>query len=112
MTYAAKIDPAERRLDPARPADELERVVRALHPHVGTYLELEGGARLGVTRAELAPGDTVAPGELAPRGGELLLGCEPGALRIAAVRPPGKREMAVADYLRGHPAPSLAPAVS
>ena len=47
-TYAEKIDPAERRLDPARPAAELERTVRALNPHVGAYLELDGGGRLGV----------------------------------------------------------------
>ncbi len=35
VTYAEKITPADRLLDPARPAVELERVVRALHPHVG-----------------------------------------------------------------------------
>ena len=46
-TYAEKISPAERRLDPARPAAELERTVRALNPHVGAYLELDGGQRLG-----------------------------------------------------------------
>ena len=39
-TYAEKIDRAERRLDPGRPAAELERVVRALTPHVGAYVEL------------------------------------------------------------------------
>src|SRR5256885_1292842 len=41
-TYAAKIDPAERRLDPVRPAVELERAVRALRPHIGAYLDLDG----------------------------------------------------------------------
>ena len=50
MTYAEKIDSGERALDPRRPAPELERRVRALTPHVGTYLELEGGDRLGVAR--------------------------------------------------------------
>src|SRR5215213_2817253 len=49
-TYAEKIDPAERRLDPARPAAEVDRVVRALTPHVGAYLE-QGDTRLGVRRA-------------------------------------------------------------
>ena len=42
VTYAEKIDPAERRLDPSRPAAELERVVRALTPGIGTYLEWKG----------------------------------------------------------------------
>ena len=50
-TYAEKIEPAERRLDPARPATELARVVRALTPHVGAYLETADGERLGVRRA-------------------------------------------------------------
>src|SRR5206468_2747444 len=51
-TYAEKISPEERRLDPASPADELERRVRALTPHVGAYLELDDGTRLGVRAAE------------------------------------------------------------
>ncbi len=55
-TYAEKIAPAERRLDPARPAIELERTVRALTPHIGAYLELEGGERLGVLAATAEPG--------------------------------------------------------
>ena len=44
MTYAGKIDPAERLLDPRRPAVELERTVRALNPHIGSYLELEAAS--------------------------------------------------------------------
>ena len=39
-TYAEKVGPSERRLDPARPAEQLARTVRALTPHVGAYLEL------------------------------------------------------------------------
>ena len=42
VTYAEKIEPAERRLDPARPAAELAAKVRALTPHVGAYLETAG----------------------------------------------------------------------
>ncbi|HEU0025325.1 MAG TPA: methionyl-tRNA formyltransferase, partial [Thermoleophilaceae bacterium] len=37
-TYAEKITSDDRLLDPGRPAEELERRVRALTPHVGTYL--------------------------------------------------------------------------
>ena len=44
-TYAEKIAPEERRLDPKRPAVELARTVRALTPHVGAYLETSGGER-------------------------------------------------------------------
>jgi methionyl-tRNA formyltransferase len=106
-TYAEKIRPDERHLDPARPAPELERRVRALNPQVGTHLELDGDERLGV-RAARAVGDGPAAGQIANRDGELLLGCVDGALRLDLVQPPGRRPMAAADYLRGHPLPSRA----
>jgi methionyl-tRNA formyltransferase len=102
-TYAEKIDPAERRLDPTRPAIELERVVRALNPHIGAYLELEGGERLGIRAAAAEPG-TLAAGTIEADGG-LLLGCGEGALRLLRVRPSGGREMDTEAYLRGNPAP-------
>jgi methionyl-tRNA formyltransferase len=108
MTYAEKIDPSERALDPRRPAIELERTVRALHPHIGSYLELDGGDRLGVVRAEVQDLDPPRAGELRADAGALVLGCDPGGLRILSVRPPGRRAMSAADYLRGHPAPRLA----
>jgi methionyl-tRNA formyltransferase len=108
MTYAEKIDPGERVLDPRRPADELERTIRALNPHIGTYLELEGGERLGVVRAEGVAADGLEVGQLRADRDAFILGCNPGALRATRVRPPGRREMTAADYLRGHPAPRLA----
>jgi len=106
-TYAEKIDPAERQLDPSRPAIELERTVRALHPQIGAYLDLAGGVRLGVTEARLGEGDA-ATGMIEARDGALFLGCEPGVLRIERLKPAGGREMTAAEYLRGHPAPQLA----
>jgi methionyl-tRNA formyltransferase len=107
VTYAEKIDSAERRLDPARPAAELAHTVRALTPHVGAYLELDGGERLGVRRARAVEGDPGA-GEVAMADGELLVGCGEGALRLEVVQPPGGRPMDADAYLRGHPAPVLA----
>jgi methionyl-tRNA formyltransferase len=104
-TYAQKIDRTERRLDPARPAAELERVVRALSPHIGAYLELDGGERLGVLLARAQP-DGPAPGELEATD-RLRLGCGDGSLRLVEVRPPGGRPMDAGAYLRGHPAPRL-----
>ena len=62
MTIATKIDPEDRRLDPARGAHELERRVRALSPHVGTYVELPDGERLGVRTARAAIGVVGARG--------------------------------------------------
>ncbi len=103
-TYAEKIDPAERRLDPARTAPELARIVRALTPHVGAYLEVEEGHRLGVRRA-VAVDAALAPAELRVEEGELLLGCAAGALRLEVVQPQGGKPMAADAYLRGHAVP-------
>lgn len=60
-TYAEKIGPADRLLDPARPAAELERAVRALHPHIGARVALPDNTLLGVRRARLAHEEEGAP---------------------------------------------------
>jgi methionyl-tRNA formyltransferase len=103
-TYASKIDPRERRLDPARAAEELERVVRALTPDIGAYLTLPGGERLGVNSARVTDAK-LAPGELQAADGRLVVGCVEGALELLEVRPPGKRTMPATAYMRGHSLP-------
>ena len=103
ITYASKIEGADRRLDPARPAVELVRRVRALHPHVGAYVELPDGVRLGVCRAAVVEGES-PPGRLEAVDGRLLLGTSDGVLELLEVHPPGKRPMGTDAYLRGHAA--------
>jgi methionyl-tRNA formyltransferase len=104
VTYAEKIEAAERRLDPERPARELAAKVRALTPHVGAYLELPGGERLGVRRAKVVD-DQVEPGKLEAHDDALLLGCGEGSLRLEVVQPAGGKPMPADAYLRGHPLP-------
>jgi methionyl-tRNA formyltransferase len=107
VTYADKIDPSERRLDPAGEAAELERIARALTPAIGAYLELENGERFGVEAARVA--DSAVPsGRLSVSDGRLLLGCGEGALELLRVKPAGKRAMSAAEYLRGHQVPARA----
>ncbi|HEX6753310.1 MAG TPA: methionyl-tRNA formyltransferase [Solirubrobacterales bacterium] len=106
VTYAEKIGAEERRLDPSRSAAELARVVRALTPHVGAYLETGDGERLGVRRARSVD-VSVKAGELRAEWGALLLGCGQGALRLEVVQPAGGRPMAADAFLRGHPLPKL-----
>jgi methionyl-tRNA formyltransferase len=75
-TYAEKIGPPDRELDPAAPAHELVNRVRALSPHIG--------ARLGdliVWRARVA---------------------EDGSFEPVEVQPAGGRRMPYDAYLRGH----------
>jgi len=118
-TYAEKLGPADRLLDPALPAVALERVVRALHPHIGARVALADETLLGVQRAALldeqdaayvrAPPDGDSPEQqgLGPsvRDGRLLLDCTPGVLELLVVQPPGGRAMEAAAYLRGHGLP-------
>ncbi len=106
-TYAEKIDRDERRLDPSRPALELERTVRALTPQVGAHLELESGERLRIWQARVVPGG-LEQGEVEEVDGALRLGTGEGTLEITRVQPPGGRPMACADYLRGHDLPRFA----
>jgi len=101
VTYAEKIDPSERRIDPARPAVELERIVRALTPGIGAYLEFENGERLGVEEVRVMD-ELLDSGAVEVRDGHLLVGTAEGTLGVLQVKPPGKRAMAAADYLRGH----------
>ncbi len=110
VTYAEKIGPQDRLLDPRRPAVELERTVRALHPHIGARLALETGDPLGVIAAVVGGGDdaSLAPGALAERDGALVLGCGEGELSLEVVKPPGGKPMDAAAYLSGHGVPRAA----
>ena len=96
VTYAEKIGPADRTLDPAAPAEVNDRVVRALSPHIGTRVALPGEAGfIGVRRAVVRePG---VAGELRAEGGHLLL----GGLELLEIQPAGGRPMDAAAYLRG-----------
>jgi methionyl-tRNA formyltransferase len=117
VTYAEKIEPDDRTLDPSRPAEQLERVVRALHPHIGARVVLPDGTLLGVQEAALRgeqssgagahtgqPEASPPPGVL-ERDGRLLFQCTPGALELRVVQPPGRRAMDAAAYLRGYGLP-------
>jgi methionyl-tRNA formyltransferase len=106
VTYAHKIEAADRALDPSRPAAELERTVRALRPHIGARIAVPGGDFLGVAAARVA-GDAVERGRVASHGDRLLLGTAAGALELTEIRPPGSRPMTTGDWLRGRPDPRL-----
>lgn len=99
-TYAEKITAADRRLDPAQPAAAVERVVRALTPHIGALLELEDKTLLGIREARVAS-DGPPAGALSLEGRRPVLGCVDGALELLVVHPPGRRAMSGEDYVRG-----------
>jgi methionyl-tRNA formyltransferase len=98
-TYAAKITAADRVLDAARPARELHDRVRALSPHIGARLALDGAPHTIWRTRVLADGPP--PGKLERDGDALVLGTGAGALELCEVQPPGGRRMPAADWLRG-----------
>jgi methionyl-tRNA formyltransferase len=100
-TYAEKITAEDRALDPARTAGELARVVRALTPHIGAKLVLEDGTVLGIGDARATEATGLPPGAVSFEGEVPVLGCAAGSLELLAVKPPGRRMMGGAEYLRG-----------
>jgi methionyl-tRNA formyltransferase len=71
ITYAEKIAAEDRELDLTRPARELVNVVRALSPHIGARVELDG-RRLLVWRARVAGDGSFEPLEVQPEGGRRM----------------------------------------
>ncbi len=104
VSYAEKIGPEDRLLDPERSAVELERRVRALHPHIGARVALTEGTLIGVGQAALVPDAPTRRGVYAD-GERLLLGCADGVLELREVQAPGKRPMDARAFLRGHGLP-------
>ena len=107
-TYAEKIKPSERQLDPTRSAAQCHHLVRALTPHIGAWVGLLDGGRLGVTESRLDRSNAPDPGSLVEDSGRLLLGCADCALELTKVKPEGRSEMDAASYLRGYGVPSSA----
>ena len=97
VTYAAKLEREEGRLDWSRPAAELERRVRALNPWPGVWFE-SAGERIKVLAAEIAAGSG-APGTLL--GDDFTVACGTGALRLTKVQRQGRAVVDGAAFLRG-----------
>jgi methionyl-tRNA formyltransferase len=103
VTYAAKIDKAEARIDWSKPAREVLRHIHGLSPFPGAWAELAGvseNARVKILRCELAKG-AGAPGEVLDD--LLTIACGEGAIRILELQREGKGRMQAADFLRGVP---------
>jgi methionyl-tRNA formyltransferase len=70
-TYAAKIEPADRELEPTRPPQELVDRVRALSPHIGARADLHG-RRVTVWRARVGEDGAFEPLDVQPEGGRRM----------------------------------------
>ncbi|WP_230480443.1 methionyl-tRNA formyltransferase [Sphingomonas sp. Leaf21] len=102
VTYAAKIDKAETRLDFTRSAVALERQVRAFHPAPGAWFEYQG-ERIKILAAAIEDLDGSAGEVLDDR---LTIACGEGAIRPVTVQRAGRGVSGADDLLRGFAIPA------
>ncbi len=96
VTYAAKIDKAEARIDWSAPAGEVDRLIRGLSPFPGAWTEI-AGERVKLLRSRIAEGSG-RPGAVL---GGFTIACGTGAVEITEAQREGKRPMRGEDLLRG-----------
>jgi methionyl-tRNA formyltransferase len=102
VTYAAKIDKSEARIDWTRPAVEADRHIRGLSPFPGAWCQING-ERVKLLRSRLAAGKG-RPGQVL---GGLTIACGDGAVEITLAQREGKRPMPPDDFLRGFTMPEF-----
>jgi methionyl-tRNA formyltransferase len=103
VTYAAKIEKAEARIDWSKPARDVLRHIHGLSPFPGAWSEIAGGgeaARVKILRCERANGSG-EPGSMLDD--HLTIACGEGAIRIIELQRAGKAPMKAAEFLRGTP---------
>jgi methionyl-tRNA formyltransferase len=101
VTYAAKIDKAEARIDLTKKACEVHNLVRGLSPFPGAWLEIgpvDKRERLKVLRTAVVDGQS-EPGTVLD--GHATLACGNRAICLLEVQRAGKRPMSATDFLRG-----------
>ena len=102
VTYAAKIDKSEAKLDFNQSAEVLERKIRAFNPFPGAYFEHKG-ERFKILKAEITDVDiTGKPGNIICDKDKLYITCGKKALNVLEIQRQGKKAMSIADLLRGY----------
>lgn len=96
VTYAAKIDKTEARIDWTLPAEQVDRQIRGLSPFPGAWCMI-GDERVKLLASTVVPGQG-EPGTVLP---DFTVVCGSGAVRITLAQRAGKRPMTPADLLRG-----------
>ncbi|MBX3595128.1 methionyl-tRNA formyltransferase [Sphingomonas sp.] len=103
VTYAAKIDKSETRIDFAQPGDAVRRQVLAFNPP-GAWIAF-AGERIRILDAELL-GDYTGGEPGMVQDDDLTIACGDGAIRPVAVQRAGRGVMTRRELLRGFPIPA------
>lgn len=101
VTYAAKIDKAEARIDWTASAAAVDRQIRAFNPIPGAWSEI-GGERVKVWKTSIAPLKGGAPGEiLAVNDEALCVACGGGSVLLGELQRPGQRRGPARAFCQG-----------
>lgn len=105
VTYAAKIEKSEARIDFTRPVADVHNLIRGLSPFPGAWFEVgpaDKRERVKVLRSQVAdvsgPAGTVLDDQL-------TIACGEGAVRLILLQRAGRKPMGVAEFLRGYDLP-------
>jgi methionyl-tRNA formyltransferase len=100
VTYAAKVDKAEARLDWNQPAAVLERKLRAFNPFPGAVVTLAGEA-VKVWRGQVLAASG-RPGQVLSADAKgIVVACGEGALCLNELQKAGGRRVTSAEFLHG-----------
>jgi methionyl-tRNA formyltransferase len=102
VTYAAKIDKAETKLNFSVSAEAVERQIRAFSPAPGAWFEFEG-ERYRILAADIVTANG-ATGTI--MDDQLTIACNTNAIRPTRIQRAGKPAMPTADLLRGKAIPA------
>ena len=97
VTYAAKIEKSESRIDWSRPAREVHNHIRGLSPFPGAWCEI-GKERVKALRSTLGEGSG-RPGTVLDN--RLTIACGDGAVRLTRLQRAGKKPAEAEEFLRG-----------
>jgi methionyl-tRNA formyltransferase len=104
VTYAAKVEKADARLDWTQAASTLERAVRAFRPAPGAFAMLDNEP-VKIWRARVVE-RSGEPGMVQQASDELVIACGEGSLAVAELQRAGARRLSVQEFLRGHRLPA------
>ncbi len=96
VTYAAKIDKAEARVDWTQSAVVVDQLIRGLSPFPGAWCEVSG-ERVKLLGSRVVDG-TGQPGDVLD---EFVIACGQGAVEVTQAQRSSKKAMAAADVLKG-----------
>lgn len=103
-SYSRKLTKQDGIIDWSKPAEQIEREIRAFIEWPKSHAQLNG-VEVIITKAHVEPTNCEKPGRLDRSGlinGLLRICCGKDTLLIDRLKPAGKNEMAASDFLRGY----------